>query len=267
MTFPRFSVIAAALAVWLTLVQASAANPFGYTEPYREIKMSFPEAGVISEVMVKEGQRVKKGEILARQNYQIFQKDLEIAQQEIKIQSQRLDKMKALGKGRISSDEITKAELELIVSRLKAQRTEAQIDYLTLRSPFDGIISEVKKDVADSVNASNHVLTVVELDKLSVKMFLPPALAYKLETGKAYTLVLPETQQTVNAKVEFISPVNDAASNTVRVKFIIPNTDAAYKSGVRCEPDFGPAITLKDTPSSSAPSPVSPRAIERPEAT
>ncbi|PTX97493.1 hypothetical protein DB346_21090 [Verrucomicrobia bacterium LW23] len=243
-------------AILLTLGTASrliAAPPFGYTEPYREVKLAFPETGVISELLVKEGEIAKQGTVLARQNTRIFEKDLEIARAEIRIQSERLDKMKAVGKGRISADEITKAELELIVSRLKAQRTEAQIDYLTLRAPFDGVVSEVKRDVAESVGPTVQVMTLVQLDKLAIKMFLPPAVAKKLVVGKPYSLRMPELNKVVTAELEFISPVHDAASNTVRVRFVLANPDGTWKSGVRCEPQFGPAIRMPEAADAEAP--------------
>ena len=47
------------------------------------------------------------------------------------------------------------------------------------------------------------------------------------------TLVLDD-QERVTGRIEFISPVTDPASGTVRVKFVIENAAGKLRSGVRC---------------------------------
>jgi hypothetical protein len=51
-------------------------------------------------------------------------------------------------------------------------------------------------------------------------------------------LSLPESKRRAVGQVEFVSPVTDAESGTVRVKVLLKNTDGQYRSGVRCEIDL-----------------------------
>src|SRR5882724_8914791 len=50
----------------LLLATARAEEILGYTEPFKTINMSSAEQGVIAEMLVEEGARVKKSQVVAR---------------------------------------------------------------------------------------------------------------------------------------------------------------------------------------------------------
>jgi RND family efflux transporter MFP subunit len=209
----------------------------GYTEPYKTITVSAGEQGVIAEMLVEEGAQVKKDQVLARLDIATLQADLEIVRAESKLQSTRLKRLEALAAAnRASPEELERAQTDLTVKQAETRKIEAQIEARIMRSPVDGVVIEVKRDPSESVSAANsHVLTVVQVDKLLVNLFLQPSRAAALQTGSTVNLLLLEDQTTtVPAKVEFISTVTDSASGTVRVKFVIDNAGGTYRSGVRC---------------------------------
>jgi multidrug efflux pump subunit AcrA (membrane-fusion protein) len=55
-----------------------------------------------------------------------------------------------------------------------------------------------------------------------------------LKAGDKTELLLLDPERRTSATVEFVSPVIDAASGTVRVKFAIENPAGAIRSGGRC---------------------------------
>ncbi len=232
----------------------SAGGAFGYTEPFQDVKMAFSETGVLTELPVQEGDAVKTGQILARLDYQVMEKDLEIARKELDVQSDKVDKLEVLAKdGRVSPEELKQAEADKEIDALKVDRAEAEIESRTLRSSMNGVVIEVKKQISESVDPSVYVLRVVQLDKLLVNMYLDRATAARFQEGAAATLYLAETQEKIPATVDFVSPVTNAASNTVRVKFVIENPSGTYRSGVRCEltPKASPAPPPSKGPSSA----------------
>jgi multidrug efflux pump subunit AcrA (membrane-fusion protein) len=104
-----------------------------------------------------------------------------------------------------------------------------------LRSPVAGVVTEIKRDPSEAVSASSpHVLTVVQVDKLIVNLFLPPSRAASFRVGDEVPLRLLNEKAPVTGKVEFVSPVTDAASGTVRVKFVIDNSKGDHQSGAPC---------------------------------
>lgn len=206
----------------------------GYTEPYKTITVSAAEPGVIAAVLVEEGARVKRDDILARLDTAQNEAELDIARATTGLQKTRVTKLEELAKTqRAASEELDRARTDLKIREAEVRKIEAVIASKTMRSPVDGLVTEVKRDPSEAVSLANpHVLTVVQIDRLLVNLFLTPARAAKLKIGDTATLLLGEKQdQKANGTVEFISPVTDAASGTVRVKFVLDNRDGSLRSG------------------------------------
>ena len=237
-TQERFRFFARLAACLLALATARADEPsiLGYTEPFKTITMSSAEQGVIAEMLVEEGDRVKKTQVLARLDTATLQAELEIAKAEAKLQATRLKRLEELSSAnRSTPEELDRARTDLTIKDAQTRKIEAQIEVRTMRSPVDGIVTEIKRDPSEAVSAANpHVLTVVQVDKLIVNLFLPPARAACFQAGATVALQLLDEKATTPARVEFVSPITDSASGTVRVKFAIENATGAHRSGGRC---------------------------------
>jgi multidrug efflux system membrane fusion protein len=214
---------------------SAQAIEFGYTEPSRIAQAAFAEAGVIASIHVSEGAKVTTGQVLAWLNADTLRQDLGIAQEQLRLQSLRYDQINELHRaGNVSMEENEKAKSDLAVADLRVKRILAQLDDRSLRAPFDGIVTKINREVTESVSAAQtEVMTLVQLDSLKVTLHLPEKVAEALALQDAVALVL-EDKIPVTGRVEFISPVVDAASHTIRVTFRIANPDGKLRSGVRC---------------------------------
>jgi len=232
----RHYIFCSLLILLLGIARAEDLAIIGYIEPYKTITVSAADQGVISEMLVEEGASVKEGQVLARLETNALQAELEIAQAEVKLQATRHQKLTELAAAnRSTPEELDRALTDLTIKKAQVRKIEALIESRTMRSPVNGVVSEIKRDPSESVSAASpHVLTVVQVDKLIVNLFLPPAKAAALKTGDVINLRLLDEEATVSAKVDFISPVTDAASGTTRVKFALENSDGSHRSGGRC---------------------------------
>lgn len=208
----------------------------GYLEPGRTIKVSSAEPGIVQEVFVTEGQKVHKNDILVRLDTRVLDQEAKIATEEYLMLARRLEKLKKLTEKKFASeDELQRAESDLKITDLRRQRAEAQIERLTLRSPIDGVVTELRYDLAESVPGSNsHVATVVQLDPMRVQLTLPVAEASLLKAGQNVELLFPDTGLKRPGKVDFVSPVSTAVVNTVRVRIIVPEPGSELPAGAKC---------------------------------
>lgn len=216
--------------------RADDSTTLGYTEPYRLITVSAGEAGVIGEVLVKEGDRVKQGQVLAKLDTAVLAAELEIARAEAKLAGTRRERVAELSQQtRVTPEESEKAATDVTVKQAQVRKIEAMIEARTMRSPVEGVVTEIKRDPSESVSVSSpHVLTVVQIDKLAANLFLTPDRTEALQAGDQLELLLLDSQTRIPATVDFVSPITDAASGTVRVKFTIDNTAGKLRSGARC---------------------------------
>jgi len=208
----------------------------GYLEPGRSIKISSAEPGVVQDVLVKEGQFVRKGDILVRLDTRVLEQESKIAAEEYLLLERRLEKLRELIPQKFASkDELLRAESDLKITGFRHERAEAQIERLTLRSPIDGVVTELRFDVAESVpGANSHVATVVQLDPMRVQFTLPVPDAARLKAGQKVDLDFPDMAQKRTGIVDFISPVATAVVNTVRVRVVVPQPGEGLPAGSKC---------------------------------
>lgn len=243
----------------------SAAVIEGFTQPYQTVEIAAPETGIIASVNVSEGDVVKSGSEIAALDCSVLQAALEsarakaeargrlrAAEAQLRMKASRRDRLRALNeKGHASAEELDRAEIEaeiaganvssvkeeLRAAALEARRIETQVDRRVVRSPFDGIVTFVAKAKGELVNVADaHVATLVQLDRLRVTFYLPTMAIYDLWAGHQVTIRFPAGAEAVG-DVEFVSPVTDADSGTVRTEVILLNNDGQLRSGVRCEID------------------------------
>ena len=254
------------LLLWGSAVSqaVAAGNVEGFTEPYKTIQVASPETGILSEVNVSEGDTVREGAPIASLDRQLHQALLSIAQTgadaqgrlnsalaESQMRQTRLDKLRILqSRGHARGEEVDRAMADLAIAegnvqavreelqlkRLEHERIQVQIERRTVRSPLNGVVIEVFKDVGEFVAPNDPVVVeLVQLSPLLATFMMSRSEASSLSVGQTATVKFTETDQQTSGTIEFISPTTDAESGLVRVKVRVENTDGALHSGERCE--------------------------------
>jgi RND family efflux transporter MFP subunit len=242
----------------------------GLTEPFRTIELAAPETGLILEINAKEGDRVTSGQILARLDDLVLQASLAVAkaqkeatgqlktaEAELKLRRSRYSKLAdLLEQGHATSEEVSLAESEkevaeakvrqateaMRVKELEYQRTLAQVERRLVRSPVDGIVTNVYRQPYEFVSYTEPVvMTVVQLDPIVAVFTFFPRDTAKLKVGQKVGVDLASNKQTALGTISYISPVLDAESGTVKVKVEIENQHGRYRSGDKCVMDTTPA--------------------------
>lgn len=257
------SISIALLIVLLSTATADAQTLEAFTEPSETVRVASPEAGIIASVELSEGDRVSAGQLIATLDTKILEASLASARAiaesrgslasanaTLNLRRIRHEKIKRLhDDGHASPEEAERAASDLAVaeaelisirekidqSRLEVKRIEAQIERRKIRSPIDGVIIRLEKKPGELVAAGDSlVATVVQLSELRVRFYLPTPQAIKLKRNDQVKVFLPQTDQTTSGSVDFVSPVTDSDSGTVRVEVVIKNTKNEYRSGLRC---------------------------------
>lgn len=231
-------------------------------EPYRTINVAAEEVGTIQEILVREGDLVKQGQILARLNSTVLFAQLAIAEQnsqaqgrleaslaEMRLREHRLSQLRALRTdGAARQEEVDRAQSELAIAqanvrtareelesrRLECERIKAQIDSRSVKAPIDGVVVKMLKDVGEFVAPNTpDVLTIVQIDQLIARCNISANMLDRVKAGQEHDIRLA-TGETVKGMIEFIDPVTDGASQMVTVKLRIDNTHGRFRSGEQC---------------------------------
>ncbi len=250
--------------VWMQTADAqSTRQDEGFTEPFKTVIVASPESGVIQSLLAREGDKVQAGEIIAKLDSYVLMATADAAREKLTAQgkingakasldnkSHHLKQMQTLLRGKHASDkeveqarlafDLANANLESAQDEMRAQemeikKIEAQLERRVVRAPIGGVVLELPRQVGESITATeSHVATIVALDQLRVRYFLTTEQALAMKRGSQVKVYFPDTQQQANAIVDFVAPVTDSKSGTVRVELLIRNPNNVYRSGLRC---------------------------------
>lgn len=255
----------AAVTLGLALVsgQCLADDIQSFTEPYRTINLAAAESGIVIGLNVEEGDPVEKDQALADLNQDVLKAGVEIArshrdavsglksaESELKLRSERLRKLRELRQNEnASEEEVNRAQLEfevaearvlqvreqLEIKRLEYERIRLQLALRTVRSPIDGVVTELYRDIGEFVSPADPVvMTIVQLNPLRATFPVPIADVKSLRKGLTISVKVEGVAKPVKAQVELVSPVINADSQTVRVKVELPNPGYRIRSGAKC---------------------------------
>lgn len=269
-----------AVACFAASTRAADPAPGGiesFAEPYRSIDVAAVETGIVIAVHVKEGDRVEDKQALADLNQDVLRASLEIARvqrdatsalksadAELRLRTTRLEKLQQLRLNEnASEEEVRRAQLEKEIAesrvlaaqetmetkRLEYERIRIQLEQRTLRSPISGFVTRVYKDIGEFVALTDPVvITVVQLDPLTVTFSVPAKSASPLKAGQNVPVRIDGQKKTADATIELVSPVINAESQTVRIKVQLANPGYRYQSGSKCWlllPGHEPKLTSK----------------------
>ena len=239
----------------------------GFAQPFREVVVSAAsEPERVTSRGVDEGDTVREGQLLASLDTSVLRASLEIAKKrstmrgrilaaeaEYQIRQRRMSKLNQLrSKGHATQAELDRAELDLatakaslmvtreeqLLSDLEVTRIQAEIDRRTIKSPINGVVSEVHREVGEVTQISDpRIVTLVQLHPLKVKFPMTVAQSARLKVGDIVRLDIEETESTTNAQIDAIAPVLDATSGTVTVTCVFDNARNQFSSGMRCRLD------------------------------
>lgn len=263
MTIRRRWTLCGALAASLWAGTLSAAEIEGFTEPYRDLEVAASDTGIISSIDVKEGDRVQKDQILGTLDQKLLNATLEIAdksksakgrinsaQADIRMKAERAEKLQMLLTRKHASQEevdrsvvekeVAQAQLlavqeELLVRALEYDRIKIQIEQRIVRSPIDGVVVRMHRDVGEFVSGNDPVVaTIVQLDPLIATYSIPSIFTKEIKPNEEVNILIGEGKTATKGTVDYIAPVTDAQSGTIQVKVRVPNPNNVFRSGEKC---------------------------------
>ncbi len=221
--------------------QLRAADVQGLVLPVEHASVSSPVLQeVIEGVLVKEGDVVKKDQVLVQLRNAKEQLSVEEAQKLIE-QAEFVEKgLDVLYKEKMGSrEQALKAQTELQLAKIKLSLAEELLKEKTIRAPLSGIVVKKYKEAGESVDRVEKLVDIVNIDQVYVQFYLDPKYMLTLQNGQQVTVRIPVLNgEQFTGKIDFIAPQIDASSNLFLLKLLIDNPDHKIKAGMRAEADF-----------------------------
>jgi membrane fusion protein (multidrug efflux system) len=200
----------------------------------RHINVRALEDGYLEEIPIKEGQAVKKGDLLFKIVPTLYQAKLDAELAEAKLAELELAYTQGLARDKVvSQNEVALYQAKLAKAKAKAAQAQAELNFATLRAPFDGIVDRLHEQQGSLIKERDILTTLSDNSVMWVYFNVPEARYFEYMNTPArdkekqrIELVLangtkfpyPCTNVTIEAKFN-----NETGNGTFRADFQNPN--------------------------------------------
>ena len=228
----------------------------GDIKPWRQVNVVPDVPGKVARIYVEEGDRVRKGQVLAELDTRMAKLQLEqaeaglaVAEANFESASKDWERMQELHeKGTVSPQQYEKAQMAYEMAKAQLQQAKAaldmakhQLEVSTMRAPFDGVITGRNINEGEYINPAMSgmgprgpsVVTLMDISKVKVEVEVPERDIAKVEVGQeAEVKVDPYPGRVFRGKVHRISPAADPMARTFEVEVEVPNRDMDLRPGM-----------------------------------
>lgn len=203
----------------------------GTVEAVSEAFISPEINGQIKEIYVKEGQFVKKEQVLARLNTEVTEKSIAELETALRLASDVYKRQKRLWEERIGSElQYLEARnnMESLENRLATSR--AQLNMAIIVSPIDGIVEKVNQKKGEMASPGMGMMYLVNMDQMYVKADVSERFLPALNTGDEVVLripAFPDFEETT--PIERIGNVVNRGNRTFEVQLRVQNAHRKLK--------------------------------------
>jgi len=185
-----------------------------------EIELRFQVPGVVKSFDFREGDKVRKGEVIAR----LDQSDALLKLKQAQIELEEYEKLYSIGA-------IVKSKLEQ--ARLAARLASSEFEKTYLRAVRDGIIGDKNVEVGEFITPNVKVATLVNLESVVVELGIIEKEIDRVFLGQKVTVNV-DTYPGIDftGRVSNISPLIAGKSKTLTVKANLDNPGGLLLPGM-----------------------------------
>ena len=143
-------------------------------ESTRRAEVAFRVPGTINDLPIKEGERVKQGQTIAKLDATDYQLAVDDRQAEYFRAKKDYERAKPLARdGFVTKKEFDRREAEMKRARAAFNKAQKNLDYTDLKAPFGGEISKRLVQNFEEVQAKQPVVELRDISALDVKFDVP----------------------------------------------------------------------------------------------
>lgn len=207
----------------------------GIVDGDQNVAVSPQTPGIVTNVYVSEGSRVKKGQVLAELDAQVLKQTLEEVNTQLELANNLFEKQKALWDKKIGSEiqflqaRTNKESLEKRVKTLKGQ-----IDLARITSPINGTVESVPLKVGEmaSPGLPTSAIRVINMSVAKITADVSENFASRIKNGNDALVRFPDLGKEVETKLTFTSRFIDPTNRTFKVEARLSDRDVELRANM-----------------------------------
>lgn len=207
----------------------------GSIEVSKEASVSAVHGGVLEQLLVREGDKVREGQVLAVINssgvksaYDAAKAALQQAEDGYRRASQ------VYQSGSVSEVKMVELRTKVEQARSSAEAASNALDECSVKAPFSGRVSAVNVNRGERVMVAQPLLNLVDLSGLEISFSVPENEVSSVKAGSTAKVYVPALDSGFDAVVKNMSVVGSTVSHSYKCTLAIKNVTAQMLPGMVC---------------------------------
>lgn len=203
----------------------------GTLETDKNIVM-YPEIpGLLKSINVVEGQRVKKGDVLAVISDSGLVDQLQQLEIQLALAKTTYERQNRLWEQKIGSEmQFLQAKTQYLSLEKSIAQMKDQVAKTTITAPFDGIVDHLLADVGSSLAPGmTPVVRVVNLDEMKVSAQIPEIHLKNIKKAAKVAVNIPVLNKTLAAEINAVGNFINPNNRSFRVEIGLENSTGDLK--------------------------------------
>lgn len=190
--------------------------------------------GRMVEIGFAEGQRVRKGQPLARLDTSVERAELAQAQASLALAKANFERAEELVKrGAGTQRALDEARWKLRNDEAAVTLVQARLEKYTLIAPFDGVAGLRRISLGEYVSAGTEIVNLEMVDPLKVDFRVPELFLASVRSGQTIQANVDAFPgRAFSGEIFAIDPLIDAAGRSIVIRARVANTDDALRPGL-----------------------------------
>ena len=180
--------------------------------------------GVITNIYVKVGDHVSKGETLVQLDNSVQQENLAQQQTQVQLKATLFQRQKNLWDQKIGTEvQFLQAQTDLQSAQKQLASLRQQADLYRIVSPISGTVDQMDLKLGQVAVPGTNGIRVINADVLKVKADVPESYSSSVNQGDSVKILFPDIADSLTTRVTFASRVIDPSSRSFGVEIRLPH--------------------------------------------
>ena len=198
----------------------------------KDLLVIYPEySGILTDVYVNDGQKVKKGQVLARIDDGGLSQQLAQLKIQAELSKTTFERQQRLWDQKIGSEmQYLQAKSNYESQAQAIAQLEQQVAKTVVTAPFSGTIDDVMSEQGSVVTpGQTPLMRIVSLDNMYIITDVPEKYVSNIERNKKVLVDFPILNKQMESKIRQVGDFIDPNNRTFKVEISVANNDSSIK--------------------------------------
>lgn len=204
----------------------------GTVNANQDVTISAEESGVVREILVEKGSRVREGQAIFRLDSELLQAQVDQAKAMSEMAREAWERRKRLYEEDRVGSELLYLEAKYAAEQASANRRllEARLERTVIRAPINGILESREIEVGTMVGAGTPVARIVDVDLVKITAGVPERYAADVRAGADAVVTFDVLSgEAFPGTISYVGAAVNPRNRTFPVELVLPNPGGFIK--------------------------------------